>query len=210
MRSLSLRMQTQVNCFQPQGQMFPGTCVKRKEICGGSGGGVELDEIWQKPPDSHPPALRSSSRNRAQGSSAQPEAASANRASRKCHGLSGGPRGRVCIPTLGPGCGTLLGRRVFEDVTEDLGMRNLPWITWWALNPTTGVLLRGRLDRHGKRGTQWRRPCDDGGRGWGSGPQGLEGAGRTPRLEPCREHSPAATLMSDSGPQSRREHVSGV
>ena len=168
-------------------------------------GGVELDEIWQTPQtvtlqlseaplEIAPRVYLHSWKQHCQTGQVC-----------RCSGLSGGPRGRVCIPTLGSGGGTLLGRRVFEDVIEDLGMRNLPWITWWALNPTAGVLLRGRLDRHGKRGTQRRRPRDKGGRGWGggpragrgredprlepwgSGPQGLEGQGG-PR-EPCREHS---------------------
>lgn len=82
-------------------------------------------------------------------------------------------------------------------------MRNLSWITWWALNPMTGVLLRGRLDRHGKRGTERRRSCDDSGRGWSGGPQRLGEAGRTPnpRLEPWRERSAAATLCQTLAPE---------
>lgn len=169
----------------------PGRCSQslvlreKKSVGDPVGRGVELDEIWQKPPDSHPPALRSSSRNHTQGLSAQPEAASAEQ------GKSPGAVGRTvaagdedCTPTLGPGNGTLPGRRVFEHVIEDLGMRNLSWITWWALNPKTGVLLRGRLDRHGKRGTQRRRPGDGEGRGWSGGPRGCK----------RQEGPPSATL----------------
>ena len=43
------------------------------------------------------------------------------------------------------------------------------------------------------------------------GPRGWKRQeGPQPRLEPWREHSAAAPLMSDSGPRAGREHISGV
>ena len=104
---------------------------------------------------------------------------------------------------------TWFGNRVFP---VPLVKKRSSCIGWPQSNDS--VLIR---DREGHRHT-WRRPRDDGGRGWrdadtSPGTPGAPGAGRggkDPPLEPRREHSPVTPCRQTSGSRAERGRRSVV